>query len=90
MNCSRCNSPEPNPGCYVCGETLHQLETMTAETITERAMEDFSTTLWAIANAAVDLSTDISVGDITPAEAAETFNKIVNDLEKLLETTETP
>ena len=63
---------------------------MTAETITERAMEDFATTLWAISNSAVDLSTDISVGDITPKEAAKTYHKIVADLKKLIESTEKP
>lgn len=75
--------------CHVCGETLHN-ETMTSDTITERALEDFSTSLWAISNAAVDLSTDITCGDIAPANAAATFNRIVLDLRELLETCNTP
>lgn len=63
---------------------------MTANTITERGMEDFSTELWSLSNAAVDLSTDITTGDITTANAAKKFNSIVNGLRELLQTCDEP
>ena len=73
--CSRCNSHWPLPGCYVCGESLHEPETEIQNntmntTLTINSIRGLADQLEADAKAVREILAQAESGDISPEQAA--------------------
>ena len=56
---------------------------MTADTITEDIVANLEEEIYDIDRCLIDLLTDIREGDITPANAAQTYGKIASRIVRL-------
>jgi hypothetical protein len=63
---------------------------MTADTITEDIVANLEEEIHDIDRCLIDLLVDIRESDITPAEAAQTYNKIASSIARLAELYATP
>jgi hypothetical protein len=91
MTCSRCNSPWPLPGCFVCGDTLHEPEsTMTYPTITTEELQDIADKLREYAKQVEDILDAAMNSDITPRTATDRLNRVLMSAEDFSAMKQTP
>ena len=76
--CTLCGSrdwPDPHTTCPLC-----RTETMTADTITIRQIEDVLTLARVLVDRTERMLEDIEEGDVSTAEAAEKISNMIEDI----------